>query len=89
MCSSEFQVNSVIVYPSVLLNPSSGHSLVAMASVDPIDISSTDSDSDFREIDNYIAESPDKDVTSSTNPRNLATWTSSAHPNLTGKTSIV
>ncbi|XP_011095177.1 helicase-like transcription factor CHR28 [Sesamum indicum] len=78
-------VSSAFVYSSELLvNAPSNHSLAAMASVDPIDISSTDSDSDLREIDNYRDESPVRDTASSINSRILPSWASSAHSNLTG-----
>ncbi|KAL0375485.1 UNVERIFIED_CONTAM: Helicase-like transcription factor CHR28 [Sesamum radiatum] len=68
----------------LLVNSPGSHSLAAMASVDPIDISSTDSDSDLREIDNYRDESPVRDTASSINSRILPSWASSAHSNLTG-----
>ncbi|KAL3615824.1 hypothetical protein CASFOL_040118 [Castilleja foliolosa] len=66
------------------------------ASVDPIDISSSDggggssdSDSEFRAIDNYRdEESPVKDTASSTTrptPRILPDWALSNHSNLTGR----
>ncbi|KAK4395990.1 KH domain-containing protein [Sesamum angolense] len=78
-------VSSAFGYSSELLvNAPGNHSLAAMASVDPIDISSTDSDSDLREIDNYRDESPVRDTASSINSRILPSWASSAHSNLTG-----
>ncbi|KAL0450881.1 UNVERIFIED_CONTAM: Helicase-like transcription factor CHR28 [Sesamum latifolium] len=78
-------VSSAFGYSSELLVNSPGnYSLAAMASVDPIDISSTDSDSDLREIDNYRDESPVRDTASSINSRILPSWASSAHSNLTG-----
>ncbi|CAA2960840.1 helicase-like transcription factor CHR28 [Olea europaea subsp. europaea] len=54
-----------------------------MASVDPIDITSSDSDSDLREIDNYRDESPVRDTAASASSRVLPPWASST-PNLTG-----
>lgn len=38
-----------------------------MASMEPIDITSSDSDSDLREIDNYRDESPEREAVSSVN----------------------
>ncbi|CAA0830604.1 SNF2 domain-containing protein / helicase domain-containing protein / zinc finger protein-related [Striga hermonthica] len=53
-----------------------------MASLDPIDISSSDSDSDLREIDNYRDESPIRDTSSSVPPRILPAWMSQNNSNL-------
>ncbi|XP_073138962.1 helicase-like transcription factor CHR28 isoform X2 [Henckelia pumila] len=54
-----------------------------MASFDPIDISSSDSDSDLREIDNYREGSPVTDSASSVNYRVLPSWGPSNPPHLT------
>lgn len=77
----ELQVSSAFGYSSELLCSSGNHYFEAMASVDPIDISSTDSDSDsdLREIDNYRDESPVRDTVSSVNTRTLPSWASSNH----------
>ncbi|KAI3472979.1 hypothetical protein Pfo_030030 [Paulownia fortunei] len=85
-CLSRFScvVSSAFGYSSQLESLPGNHSFVAMASVDPIDISSTDSDSDLREIDNYRDESPVRDTASSINSRILPSWASSTHSNLTG-----
>nr|AMP82929.1 LRR receptor-like serine/threonine-protein kinase [Catalpa bungei] len=78
------EVISTFGYSSELISPPGNHSFVAMASADPIDISSTDSDSDLREIDNYKDESPVRDTASSINSRILPAWAHPTHSNLTG-----
>lgn len=78
----ELQVSSAFAYTPELVN----HSSVAMASADPIDISSSDSDSDLREIDNYTDESPGRDTTSSVRTRTLPHWASSNPPSSAGIT---
>ncbi|XP_051130364.1 helicase-like transcription factor CHR28 isoform X2 [Andrographis paniculata] len=59
-----------------------------MASVHPIEISSSstdsDSDSDLREIDNYKDESPARDTASSLNSRILPSWGSTSNSYSTG-----
>ncbi|PIN05671.1 Helicase-like transcription factor HLTF/DNA helicase RAD5, DEAD-box superfamily [Handroanthus impetiginosus] len=77
-------VSSAFGYSFELISLPGNHSFVAMASMDPIDISSTDSDSDLREIDNYRDESPARDTESSINSRILPAWTHPTHSNLTG-----
>ncbi|KAL3654849.1 hypothetical protein CASFOL_000635 [Castilleja foliolosa] len=76
---------------SCVVSSAFGYSL-AMALVDPIDISSSDgggssdSDSELRAIDNYRGdESPVKDTASSATPRILPGWASSNHSTLTGR----
>ncbi|KAL8526409.1 hypothetical protein ACS0TY_015567 [Phlomoides rotata] len=81
-------VSSAFACTSVLVSPLSNHSSIAMASVDPIDISSSDSDSDLREIDNYRDESPERDTTSSIRTRTLPHWASSSRPNLAGSNGL-
>lgn len=82
----ELQVSSAFACTAELVSAPSNYSSVAMASVNPIDISSSDSDSDLREIDNYRDESPGRETTSSIRTRTLPHWASSNSPNLGGST---
>ncbi|CAI9768429.1 unnamed protein product [Fraxinus pennsylvanica] len=77
------QVGSTFVNSSELIVESEDYLLAIMASVDLIDISSSDSDSDLREIDNYRDESPVRDTASFSSSRVLPPWASST-PDLTG-----
>ncbi|KAL2541270.1 SNF2 domain-containing protein/helicase domain-containing protein/zinc finger protein-related [Abeliophyllum distichum] len=81
------QVGSTFGNSSELIIESEDYPLAVMASVDPIDISSSDSDSDLREIDNYRDESPVRDTAASASSRVLPPWASSI-PNLTGYNNI-
>ncbi|GER44305.1 SNF2 domain-containing protein [Striga asiatica] len=71
-----FMLRSAFGYPSNLVSLHTNRPSVSMASLDPIDISSSDSDSDLREIDNYRDESPIRDTSSSVPPRILPAWMS-------------
>ncbi|XP_027097487.1 helicase-like transcription factor CHR28 isoform X1 [Coffea arabica] len=55
-----------------------------MASVDPIDISSSD-DSILREIDEYFDESPLRDSATSSNARSFPNWAFSSSSNMAGR----
>ncbi|KAL7095058.1 hypothetical protein ACP275_10G001500 [Erythranthe tilingii] len=81
-----YVVSSAFGQSIELLSPPHNSSFEAMDSVGPIDISSTDSDSDLREIDNYRDESPERDTLSSMNSRILPSWASSTHS--TGQTGL-
>ncbi|KAL6568732.1 hypothetical protein OROHE_004416 [Orobanche hederae] len=85
-------VSSAFDYSSGLAGLRVNPPFISMASVDPIDISSTDSgssdsDSDLREIDNYRDESPvrDTNTSSSISSRILPDWAIPNHSYLTGR----
>ncbi|KAG8377152.1 hypothetical protein BUALT_Bualt09G0138800 [Buddleja alternifolia] len=78
-------VSSAFGYCAKLASLPDNCPLIGMDSVDPIAISSSDSDSDLREIDNYRDESPVRDTASSINSRILPSWASSSHSSLTGQ----
>lgn len=84
MFEIQFQVGSTFVNSSELIVESEDYLLAVMASMDLIDISSSDSDSDLREIDNYRDESPVRDSAASSSSRVLPPWASST-PDPTSK----
>lgn len=82
-------INSAFGGSSQLKIAPNNHSFVAMASADPIDISSTDSDDpDFLEIDNYRDDSPVRDTDSSINDGIHPSMAFSPHHNFTAHNGI-
>ena len=72
---------------SKLVTTPNSHSFAAMASAEPIDISSSDSDdSDLWEIDNYREDSPSRDTATTINGGVPPSQASSSRPKSAGTT---